>query len=91
MAQSPHTQQAAPLTDCNFVQQQPPNNDEIFTDPEFGLVAAELSHSIHLCLLSIDLWQITMIGIGWRVIVKLREGSGKDRQGMALKAKGLKA
>ena len=45
VAQSPHTQQAAPLTDCNFVQQQPPNNDEIFTDPEFGLVAAELSHS----------------------------------------------
>ena len=24
-------------------------------------------------------------------IVKLRQGSGKDRQGMALKAKGLKA
>ena len=32
---------------------------------------------------------------GWLVgivsIVKLRRGSGKDRQGMALKAKGLKA
>ena len=29
----------------------------------------------------------------WRYddIVKLRQGSGKDRQGMALKAKGLKA
>ena len=25
------------------------------------------------------------------IIVKLRQGSGKDRQGMALKAKGLKA
>ena len=25
------------------------------------------------------------------VIVKLRQGSGKDRQGMAVKAKGLKA
>ena len=25
------------------------------------------------------------------VVVKLRQGSGKDRQGMALKAKGLKA
>ena len=25
------------------------------------------------------------------VFVKLRQGSGKDRQGMALKAKGLKA
>ena len=25
------------------------------------------------------------------LIVKLRQGSGKDRQGMALKAKGLKA
>ena len=41
--------------------------------------------------------------VGWRVgllqlgpeqqmeIVKLRQGSGKDRQGMALKAKGLEA
>ena len=27
----------------------------------------------------------------WMAIVKLRQGSGKDRQGMALKAKGLKA
>ena len=26
-----------------------------------------------------------------KYIVKLRQGSGKDRQGMALKAKGLKA
>ena len=26
-----------------------------------------------------------------KIIVKLRQGSGKDRQGMALKAKGLKA
>ena len=26
-----------------------------------------------------------------RVIVKLRQGSGKDRQGMAVKVKGLKA
>ena len=26
-----------------------------------------------------------------RIIVKLRQGSGKKRQGMALKAKGLKA
>ena len=26
-----------------------------------------------------------------RLIVKLRQGSGKDRQGMAVKAKGLKA
>ena len=26
----------------------------------------------------------------WCFIVKLRQGSGKDRQGMALKAKGLK-
>ena len=25
------------------------------------------------------------------VVVKLRQGSGKDRQGMAVKAKGLKA
>ena len=32
---------------------------------------------------------------GWAflgsIIVKLRQGSGKDRQGMAVKAKGLKA
>ena len=28
---------------------------------------------------------------GLKIIVKLRQGSGKDRQGMALKAKGLKA
>ena len=28
---------------------------------------------------------------GFGVFVKLRRGSGKDRQGMALKAKGLKA
>ena len=29
---------------------------------------------------------------GWpKEIVKLRQGSGKDRQGMAVKAKGLKA
>ena len=27
----------------------------------------------------------------FNVFVKLRQGSGKDRQGMALKAKGLKA
>ena len=27
----------------------------------------------------------------WLKIVKLRQGSGKDRQGMAVKAKGLKA
>ena len=26
-----------------------------------------------------------------QIIVKLRQGSGKDRQGMAVKAKGLKA
>ena len=25
------------------------------------------------------------------IVVKLRQGSGKDRQGMAVKAKGLKA
>ena len=29
--------------------------------------------------------------INLQIIVKLRQGSGKDRQGMALKAKGLKA
>ena len=29
--------------------------------------------------------------IASHLIVKLRQGSGKDRQGMALKAKGLKA
>ena len=33
-----------------------------------------------------------MIGHFWEhPVVKLRQGSGKDRQGMALKAKGLKA
>ena len=31
------------------------------------------------------------MGITVKVFVKLRQGSGKDRQGMALKAKGLKA
>ena len=36
-------------------------------------------------------WQIfTFRGI-LQIIVKLRQGSGKDRQGMAVKAKGLKA
>ena len=33
----------------------------------------------------------TMQGIALHKIVKLRRGSGKDRQGMAPKAKGLKA
>ena len=31
------------------------------------------------------------VGIFSEYIVKLRRGSGKDRQGMAVKAKGLKA
>ena len=51
----------------------------------------------------LQLQSICVHGIGWRTrlmmdlqssqqtIVKLRQGSGKDRQGMALKAKGLKA
>ena len=30
-------------------------------------------------------------GNDYRYVVKLRQGSGKDRQGMAVKAKGLKA
>ena len=34
----------------------------------------------------LDLWILE-----GNVIVKLRQGSGKDRQGMAVKAKGLKA
>ena len=30
-------------------------------------------------------------GLFVHIVVKLRQGSGKDRQGMAVKAKGLKA
>ena len=36
---------------------------------------------------SMSEWLVSVLA----VIVKLRQGSGKDRQGMALKAKGLKA
>ena len=34
---------------------------------------------------------LLLLGIIVIIIVKLRQGSGKDRQGLALKAKGLKA
>ena len=42
------------------------------------------------CRTSAGLRTITIIATGVD-IVKLRQGSGKDRQGMAVKAKGLKA
>ena len=35
--------------------------------------------------------KIERIWMSIEIIVKLRQGSGKDRQGMAPKAKGLKA
>ena len=36
----------------------------------------------------LKLWNVSKV---MQIIVKLRQGSGKDRHGMALKAKGLKA
>ena len=39
---------------------------------------------------SIGAWGLSYQGIS-KIIVKLRQGSGKDWQGMALNAKGLKA
>ena len=48
-----------------------------------------------VCLRNRCLAGITIVEMGFKtcfnLIVKLRQGSGKDKQGMALKAKGLKA
>ena len=38
-----------------------------------------------------SVYSITLTGVTMNLVVKLRRGSGKDRQGMAPKAKGLKA
>ena len=44
--------------------------------------------ALHLALLNLNIFAFMLQII---LIVKLRQGSGKDRQVMALKAKGLKA
>ena len=58
---------------------------------KFNLVNFVLETISILLLLVVKSDVIRILYLLVRYIVKLRQGSGKDRQGMALKAKGLKA
>ena len=58
----------------------------LYAFPSFNHLGA-----LDICVVHWDLIPLERNPVNALIIVKLRQGSGKDRQGMAPKAKGLKA
>ena len=71
------------------------STDSLLSRPEVCLVKLSLDIHGNVIKLNHDIlsssYEYTRHEQKMIFIVKLRQGSGKDRQGMALKAKGLKA